>query len=136
MSKKILILASIILIPAVAYLIYKINFENPGYAWLGGNDKWKAEYRISRTSANEMYSGELRWVGEASEKQNLYISHIDTFFNGNKIDVSEINNKPYENMPFAEFQQNVKKDTAIKIIIYGTNGNKKFTEELSLSIEN
>ncbi|MBC2168011.1 hypothetical protein HCB26_15645 [Listeria booriae] len=67
MSKKILILASIILISAIAHLIYKINFEN---------------------------------------------------------------------MPFAEFQQNVKKDTAIKIIIYGTNGNKKFTEELSLPIEN
>ncbi|MBC1889691.1 hypothetical protein HCA63_15155 [Listeria booriae] len=136
MSKKILILASIILIPAIAYLIYKINFENHGYAWLGGNDKWEAEYRISRTSANEMYSGELRWAGEPSEKQNLYISHIETFFDGNKIDVSELNNKPYENMPLAEFQQNVKKDTAIKIIIYGTNGNEKFTEELSLSIEN
>ncbi|MBC1529747.1 hypothetical protein HCJ07_05255 [Listeria booriae] len=136
MSKKILILASIILISATAYLIYKIKFENHGYAWLGGNDKWKAEYRISRTSANEMYSGELRWAGEPSEKQNLYISHIDTFFDGNKIDVSEINHKPYENMPFAEFQQNVKKDTVIKIIIYGTNSNKKFTEELSLPIEN
>ncbi|MBC2676423.1 hypothetical protein [Listeria booriae] len=83
-----------------------------------------------------MYSGELRWAGEPSEKQNLYMSHIDTFFDGNKIDVSEINNKLYENMPFAEFQQNVKKDTAIKIIIYGTNGNEKFTDKLLLPIEN
>lgn len=55
------------------------------------------------------------------------------FFDGKKVDLSEINSDYHKDLPFAEFHQNVEKDTKIKIIIFGEIGEKGFTEELSLS---
>ncbi|MBC1500991.1 DUF4944 domain-containing protein [Listeria weihenstephanensis] len=115
--------------------MYKLSFGSSNYKWDGHNNVWSAKFGISRNSAKDMYSGTVNWIGDSSEKERIYIDRIETFFNGEKIDSSEINRKYYDGLPFAEFQQDVEGDTKVKIIIFGEIGKKGFSEELTLSRE-
>ncbi|EUJ45113.1 DUF4944 domain-containing protein [Listeria riparia] len=133
MNKKMLLLGIVVMITIFGYFIYKVSFSNSNYKWSGHNHEWEAKYEISRNSAKNMYSGTLNWIGDVDKEKTLFIYHIDTFFDGKKVDLSEINSDYHKDLPFAEFHQNVEKDTKIKIIIFGEIGEKGFTEELSLS---